>query len=264
MSPDPSGLSYADPTNPQSLNLYSYVLNNPLHNIDPSGEECVWDDGSYDASDDPDTGSAGQCSGQGGAWVDPSLFEGVEGNRAGSWSSHASSSIGFDWLTPSATVNGNTPWTFTDFQAMYQAWNTGILPQQLNYGPWSVESIDMSHNWAVNQARAAYIQAACPSSLSFSTGAGFSGHAAAAIDSWGNVVLGQPDWLELQVGGFSGTITGSGGEAEFAVNNPMTNSSFNGQSAFTGGHSTDNPSGPNGPRHNVMQTFKWSGPSLCQ
>jgi len=30
MSPDPSGLYYADPTNPQSLNLYAYVLNNPL------------------------------------------------------------------------------------------------------------------------------------------------------------------------------------------------------------------------------------------
>ena len=47
-SPDPSGLYYADPNNPQSLNLYSYVLNNPLINIDPSGEECVWDDGSFD------------------------------------------------------------------------------------------------------------------------------------------------------------------------------------------------------------------------
>ena len=37
MSPDPSGLVYADPTNPQSLNLYSYVLNNPLKFIDPTG-----------------------------------------------------------------------------------------------------------------------------------------------------------------------------------------------------------------------------------
>jgi len=35
--PDPSGLAYADPTNPQSLNLYSYALNNPLDLVDPSG-----------------------------------------------------------------------------------------------------------------------------------------------------------------------------------------------------------------------------------
>jgi len=28
-SPDPSGLAYADPTNPQSLNLYSYAPSNP-------------------------------------------------------------------------------------------------------------------------------------------------------------------------------------------------------------------------------------------
>jgi RHS repeat-associated protein len=42
MSPDPSGLSFADPENPQSLNLYSYVRNNPLTNTDPTGMECVW------------------------------------------------------------------------------------------------------------------------------------------------------------------------------------------------------------------------------
>jgi hypothetical protein len=133
MSPDPSGLLYADPTNPQSLNLYSYVLNNPLHNIDPSGEECAWDDGSYDAADDPQTGNAGGCSGQGGTYVDPSLFENAlltNGQNAniqyGSWSGQANSTIASSWLGASASVNGNTPWTFTDFQRMYQAWNTGF------------------------------------------------------------------------------------------------------------------------------------------
>jgi RHS repeat-associated protein len=41
MSPDPSGLTYADPANPQSLNLYSYVQNNPLKFINPRGMACV-------------------------------------------------------------------------------------------------------------------------------------------------------------------------------------------------------------------------------
>ena len=37
MTPDPSELAYGDITNPQSLNLYAYGLNNPLSFSDPSG-----------------------------------------------------------------------------------------------------------------------------------------------------------------------------------------------------------------------------------
>ncbi len=36
-SPDPSGLDFADLTNPQSLNLYAYVMNSPLSSVDPNG-----------------------------------------------------------------------------------------------------------------------------------------------------------------------------------------------------------------------------------
>lgn len=42
MSPDPSGLYFADPTNPQSLNHYAYVQNNPLVNVDPNGLDCIY------------------------------------------------------------------------------------------------------------------------------------------------------------------------------------------------------------------------------
>jgi RHS repeat-associated protein len=60
MSPDPSGLAYADQTNPQSLNLYSYALNNPMVNADPSGLDCITvnDDGSTQ------TTNTGDCPGQ--------------------------------------------------------------------------------------------------------------------------------------------------------------------------------------------------------
>jgi RHS repeat-associated protein len=39
LSPDPAGLGAVDPTNPQSLNRYAYVLNNPMTLIDPLGLE---------------------------------------------------------------------------------------------------------------------------------------------------------------------------------------------------------------------------------
>ncbi len=37
MSPDPAGNAVADPTNPQTWNMYPYVTNNPLTMIDPTG-----------------------------------------------------------------------------------------------------------------------------------------------------------------------------------------------------------------------------------
>jgi hypothetical protein len=73
ISPDPSGLSYADPGNPQSFNLYSYALNNPLKFTDPTGlAYCQWDDKSHD--DSANTGVEGavnsgeECTKAGGTW----------------------------------------------------------------------------------------------------------------------------------------------------------------------------------------------------
>jgi RHS repeat-associated protein len=43
MSPDPIGNFVADPTNPQTWNLYTYVNNNPLVFIDPTGTTCTQD-----------------------------------------------------------------------------------------------------------------------------------------------------------------------------------------------------------------------------
>ena len=72
MSPDPSGLLYSDPNDPQSLNLYSYVRNNPLKNIDPTGLDCVYlnDEGTgVEAGGiDHDT-SEGECNVNGGYYA---------------------------------------------------------------------------------------------------------------------------------------------------------------------------------------------------
>ncbi|MFP5230551.1 MAG: RHS repeat-associated core domain-containing protein, partial [Acidobacteriota bacterium] len=90
LSPDPSGLELADPENPQGLNLYSYVLNNPLGFIDPDGMECVWDDGSFDSKDDKQTGSSKSCGKAGGTWIDPKAFSTL---NAGDWSDKANANI---------------------------------------------------------------------------------------------------------------------------------------------------------------------------
>jgi RHS repeat-associated protein len=67
MTPDPSGLYYADPNNPQSFNLYAYAQNSPLIKIDPTGlDACAYDNGNgtatiYNAAD----GGAVDCPGDG-------------------------------------------------------------------------------------------------------------------------------------------------------------------------------------------------------
>ena len=68
MSPDPSQLHFADPTNPQSLNLYAYVVNNPLGYIDPDGLHFECFTVTITPTDDTDTSHQSQtrtCK-----WVD--------------------------------------------------------------------------------------------------------------------------------------------------------------------------------------------------
>ena len=146
-SPDPSGLFYADPTNPQSFNLYSYVLNNPLRNIDPSGEECVWDDGSFDSADDKDSGSADKCSGLGGTWVPPNLFEnaaltnGQWKSNYGDWSGQANSNLAQNWTAPSSSTNApdNSPITLN---IPLDVWIWAAQQTTPTHGPWTYG------NWA--------------------------------------------------------------------------------------------------------------------
>jgi RHS repeat-associated protein len=68
-SPDPAGLLAAKPGNPQSWNLYGYVMNNPLIYIDPNGLDCVNatnNQGGFTVNHDTDSGACGKS---GGTWV---------------------------------------------------------------------------------------------------------------------------------------------------------------------------------------------------
>jgi RHS repeat-associated protein len=129
LSPDPLGWGAVTQEVPQSLNRYAYVQNNPNSLIDPNGLECVWDNGSYDSADDVSTGSVDGCTGQGGTWVDPSVFEAVEGNQYGSWSGQASSSVAFDWTTPSVIVNGDISGAASAYETIGQSFLPMSTPQ---------------------------------------------------------------------------------------------------------------------------------------
>jgi RHS repeat-associated protein len=78
LSPDPYGGSY-DPSNPQSFNRYAYALNNPLSNVDPSGQDaCATDNGDgtttiVSATD----GGAVDCFGNGSYIITNQIVTGV-------------------------------------------------------------------------------------------------------------------------------------------------------------------------------------------
>ena len=70
MTPDPSGIDLADWRDPQQLNLYSYVRNNPVMLTDPYGLDCAYLNNAGNDIESVDTNStAGECTGTGGYWV---------------------------------------------------------------------------------------------------------------------------------------------------------------------------------------------------
>jgi RHS repeat-associated protein len=57
-------------SDPQSLNLYGYVSNNPLSRIDPDGHDCVYlNDAGNGVEGVDQSSSSGECGGSGGYWV---------------------------------------------------------------------------------------------------------------------------------------------------------------------------------------------------
>jgi hypothetical protein len=133
MSPDPSGLAYAEPANPQSLNLYAYVLNNPLINIDPTGLDCVWltnDATGVEEVDADSETSQGDCTASGGYHVEGSLTGYASSDSDGTIDEFYSN----DYGSRNNSQNGmSNPSSESGFWGYLLYWLLGRGPDQILY-----------------------------------------------------------------------------------------------------------------------------------
>jgi RHS repeat-associated protein len=131
LSPDPYGGSY-DPTNPQSLNRFSYVLNNPLTFTDPLGlESAVGGSGCGNDPNCSEPGASGSGSGGGGCQPgDASCGTGIGsdpffGNVFGGMLGSLANAEEAEWLG-----SGNIPWYSVQGGDLWLSWGSpsGIDP----------------------------------------------------------------------------------------------------------------------------------------
>src|SRR5262249_7719807 len=148
--------------------------------------------------------------------------------QPGDWSAQPNSTIVSSWLTPSTTVNGG-PWTMDDFLAYGVLWGAGLLPTQLQYGPNDAETLAMINRPYVQNQLAAKKQGGAPEKYPAGQDS-FSAYKETRRDA----ISGHPNYVQAEVGGYSGNISTSGGVTTVTLTNVSGISSFVGYSAAVG------------------------------
>jgi RHS repeat-associated protein len=112
LSPDPAGPWVADSADPQTWNMYTYGLNNPLINTDLDGLDCVYFNADGAGIDGPNgidhNSNSGECGANGGDWVNGTVRSATYFAGSDAWAFQSSDSS-YSYLTyayaPSSEAN---------------------------------------------------------------------------------------------------------------------------------------------------------------
>ena len=259
MSPDPYGNSVADFGNPQSWNMYSYVLNNPLKYVDPTGLDCAYLNDAGDGIESSDRNSSiGECNSNGGYWVSGQVNQ-VSVNGNGSYNFGYSGTDADGTIFSLSYANYLGPNTDNSMSSAYAAADN-LLNDFLNGTGETVRNYDLSTIEGRNILQSAGIQqlnarikAGCAAGQQSGPVSLSSGQAAANIpyDAAHSPVGGQ-------VGGYAGgTYTNNGDSTDIKFSNTA------GAHSFVYHVSPDRPSGSTGPGRSIIQNFTLSEPNPC-
>ena len=195
----------------------------------------MWDDGSFDSADDPVTGNANGCAGQGGTWVNPDLFEnamltnGQWNSNYGDWSSNPSSYLAQNWILTSGTAYGGEFAAGQEVDEAVEMFRANGPKPTIVYQPNDPFTLSLRSSLGM-QAILAGVRRDC-SAASGSVPVGtWEAFLNTMMDGpimgeqWGSD--GQPANLyytpEAQLGAFNSTYTRSGGVVEITVTNAIT------------------------------------------
>ena len=229
LSPDPAGINAAAPTIPQSWNRYSYVMNDPLRFVDPTGMACVY-------------------SGRGDI-SDPSNY--YDDNSGGQTCADA-------FASASETVNvfGGPNAAVQEVQDVVTAFLTGEASVEVIYGPQDPFVLDFQKSAGMD-AILSGITSKCGQSggrVDVGTGEAFVNTVIDGI--FGGAGFRTP---EAQLGAFESTYNRACGLVEITVTNPISQNSL--FYHIPGNLGIQNPQ--SGPLKTVNQTLQITAMDPC-